>query len=238
MKITWFGHSAFRLDFAGKSLLIDPFLTGNPSFPGTVAEATRGVTHILLTHGHSDHVGDTVSIVEDAVDAGTELPVVANPELCHYLAGKGIGGAGVMMNTGGTVDLGGFSVTMVRADHSSGGDSKPSEYLGNPTGLIVKAPGQPTVWHMGDTDIFSDMALLCEIHAPKVVFIPIGDRFTMGPAVAALAVKRFLPGVETVVPIHYATFPILEQDAAPFASALAGHPVAVKVLKPGESFEA
>lgn len=237
MKITWFGHAAFRLDFAGKAVLIDPFFTGNPKFPGTVEEAARGATHILLTHGHSDHVGDTVSIVEDAVDAGTELPVVANPELVHYLASKGIGGTGVMMNTGGTVDLGGFTVTMVRADHSSGGDSKPSEYLGNPTGLIVKAPGEPTVWHLGDTDIFSDLALLAEIHQPKVVFIPIGDRFTMGPAVAALAVKRFLPGVEVVVPIHYGTFPLLIQDPAPFVDALKDHPVKVVVPAPGESFE-
>ena len=238
MKITWFGHAAFRLDFDGKVVLIDPFLTGNPRFLGTVAEATAGATHVLLTHGHSDHVGDTVALVQAAAAAGRELPVVGNPELCGYLGAQGIGGAGVGMNTGGTVDLGGFSVTMVRADHSSGGDGAPAEYLGNPTGLIIKAPGQPTVWHMGDTDIFSDMALLSEIHAPKVVFIPIGDRFTMGAEVAALAVKRFLPGVEQVVPIHYGTFPILAPDAAPFVEALKDHPVKVRVPAPGESFEA
>ncbi|MDI4655504.1 metal-dependent hydrolase [Xanthobacter autotrophicus] len=238
MKITWFGHAAFRLDFADKAVLIDPFFTGNPSFNSTVEDASRGVTHILLTHGHSDHVGDTVSLVEDAADASRTLPVVANPELCAFLAAKGAGNAGQMMNTGGTLDCGGFTVTMVRADHSSGGDGKPSEYLGNPTGLIIRAPGEPTVWHMGDTDIFSDMALMCEIHRPKVVFIPIGDRFTMGPAVAALAVKRFLPGVEVVVPCHYGTFPILVQDASYFVQALADHPVKVVVPGPGGSFDA
>ncbi len=238
MKITWFSHAAFRLDFADKAVLIDPFLSGNPTFKGTVEDATRGASHILLTHGHSDHVGDTISILEDAADASRFLPVVANPELINYLASKGGGGTGVMMNTGGTVDLDGFTVTMVRADHSSGGDSLPSEYLGNPTGLIVKAPGQPTVWHMGDTDIFSDMALICEIHAPKIVFLPIGDRFTMSPATAALAVKRFLPGVETVVPMHFGTFPILAPDASAFVAALEGHPVTVKVLASGESFDA
>ncbi|MGR7996886.1 MULTISPECIES: metal-dependent hydrolase [unclassified Xanthobacter] len=237
MKITWFGHAAFRLDFAGKGVLIDPFYTGNPSFNAGVENATRSATHILLTHGHSDHIGDTVSIVEDAADAGTEIPVVTNPEVCAYLASKGCGGTNVMMNTGGTVDLGGFTVTMVRADHSSGGPGAPSEYLGNPTGLIIKAPGEPTVWHMGDTDIYSDMALMCEIHAPKVVILPIGDRFTMGPEVAALAVKRFLPGVEVVVPCHYGTFPLLVPDASAFVAALEGFPVKVVVPASGGSFE-
>ena len=236
MKITWFGHAAFRLDFSDKAVLIDPFFTGNPNFVADPVEAARGVTHILLTHGHADHVGDTVSIVEENADAGRDLPVVCNPEICAFLSALGAP-TGVMMNTGGTVDMGGFTVTMVRADHSSGGPSAPSEYLGNPTGLIIKAPGEPTVWHMGDTDIYSDMALMCEIHAPKVVFIPIGDRFTMGPEVAALAVKRFLPGVEIVVPIHYGTFPILVPDASAFVEALKGHPVKVVVPESGGSFD-
>ncbi len=235
MKITWFGHAAFRLEFADKVLLIDPFLTGNPSFSGTVAEAARGLTHILLTHGHSDHVGDTVDLVKAAQENGVTVPVVANPEVCGFLGGKGLS-AFEMMNTGGTIALDGFTVTMVRADHSSGGDGSAPVYLGNPNGLIVKPEGEPAIWHLGDTDIFSDMALISEIHHPKVALVPIGDRFTMGPATAALAVRRFL-NVETVVPCHYATFPLLVPDASGFVAALDGHPVKVVVAKSGESFE-
>ncbi|MGU3494928.1 metal-dependent hydrolase [Xanthobacteraceae bacterium A53D] len=235
MKITWLGHAAYRLDFAGKAVLIDPFLTGNPSFKGDVAEVAKGVEHILLTHGHGDHIGDTVEIVKAAEKAGRKVTVVANPEVCAYLGGQGLT-ALEMMNTGGTIPLDGFTVTMVRADHSSGGGEANPTYLGNPNGLIVKAPGEPALWHLGDTDIFSDMALISEIHKPKVAIVPIGDRFTMGPEVAALAVRRFIP-VETVIPCHYATFGLLVPDASGFVKALEGHPVKVRVPASGESVE-
>lgn len=231
MKITWFGHAAFRLDFADKVVLIDPFFTGNPGFKGEKSAAIAGVTHILLTHGHGDHIGDTVEIVK-----GTGVPVVANAEICAFLGGQGLDQL-QMMNTGGTIDVGGFKVSMVRADHSSGGGGANPTYLGNSNGLIVKAPGEPVVWHLGDTDIFSDMALLCEIHQPDIAFVPIGDRFTMGPETAALAVRRFL-SVKTVVPCHYASFPPLVQDASGFTAALTGHDVRVLVPASGEAFEA
>ena len=126
------------------------------------------------------------------------------------------------MNTGGTTDLGGFTVTMVRADHSSGdiADGMPI-YLGNPCGVIIKAAGEPTVWHLGDTDIFSDMALIAEIHAPKVAIVPIGDRFTMSPKTAALAVKRFIK-CEIAIPCHYGSFPIIEANADAFVAEMQG----------------
>jgi L-ascorbate metabolism protein UlaG (beta-lactamase superfamily) len=225
MQITWYGHSAFRLDFDGKAVLIDPFFTGNPSFTSDKAAAVKGVTDIILTHGHSDHVGDALDIAKN-----TGAKVTTNYYLCMWLASKGLEKFNPM-NTGGTTDAGGFTITLVRADHSSSDTSGgPPVYLGNPNGVIVKAAGQPTVYHLGDTDIFSDLALICDIHRPKVALVPIGDRFTMSPSTAALAVERFLKGVETVIPCHYGTFPIIEPNADTFVAAMQGK--AAKVVVP------
>src|SRR6185369_10960954 len=206
----------FRLDFAGKAVLIDPFFTGNPAFASNKADAIKNVSHIVLTHGHGDHVGDTLDIAKE-----NGATVTANYDLCMWLAAKGLEKFNPM-NAGGTTDLGAFTVTMVRADHSSGdiADGMPI-YLGNPCGVIIKAEGEPTVWHLGDTDIFSDMALLAEIHQPKVAIVPIGGRFTMSPATAAIAVKRFIKA-ETVIPCHYGSFPIIEPNADRFVAEMKG----------------
>jgi L-ascorbate metabolism protein UlaG (beta-lactamase superfamily) len=214
MKITWFGHSAFRLDFADKAVLIDPFFTGNPAFQGNRDALVAGATHILVTHGHSDHVGDSVEIA-----ARTGAKLVSNYEVCMWLASKGLKDFDPM-NTGGTTDQTGFSVTLVRADHSAtiteDGVVVP---LGNPNGIILKAPGEPTVYHMGDTDIFGDMALIAELHRPDVVIAPIGDRFTMGGDTAALAIKRFFKA-RVAIPCHYGSFPIIDATADKFVAAM------------------
>lgn len=224
MQVTWYGHSAFRLDFGGKAVLIDPFFTGNPGFGGDPEAAARGVSHILLTHGHDDHVGDSVAIAKK-----TGAKVVANFEICMRLNSQGVENIDPM-NMGGTVDQGGFTVSMVRADHSSShNDNGTAVYLGNPGGMIVKAKGEPTIYHMGDTDIFSDMALINEIYAPDVAFVPVGDRFTMSPKLAAMAVKKFFK-LKSVIPCHYGSFPIIEPNADKFVAEMKG--AATKVIVP------
>ena len=216
MKITWYGHSAFRLDFGDRAVLIDPFFTGNPGFEGRPEDIVQGISHVLITHGHGDHVGDAVRI---AKEAGAK--VVTNFDLCMYLAKQGVENIDPM-NTGGTTDQGGFTVTLVRADHSAGLVEMDVNYpLGSANGIIVKAPGEPTIYHMGDTDIFGDMGLIAEIHQPDVAMVPMGDRFTMGPDVAALAVQRFFK-LKAAIPCHYGSFPPLAKTADSFVAALDG----------------
>ncbi|NJL50674.1 MAG: metal-dependent hydrolase [Blastochloris sp.] len=228
MKITWFGHSAFRVELGSSVILIDPFFTGNPSFEGGVAEAAAGATHILITHGHGDHVGDTVEIAKS-----TGAKVVTNYDLAMWLCSQGVDKFDPM-NTGGTTDQGDFTVTLVRADHSASltGVQVP---LGNANGVIVQAPDEPVLWHMGDTDIFSDMGLLAEIHDVKVCICPIGDRFTMSPHTAAIAMKKFVTP-KVAIPCHYGTFPIIEQTPERFCHEMMGSGIEVIVPQKGEAF--
>jgi L-ascorbate metabolism protein UlaG (beta-lactamase superfamily) len=152
-----------------------------------------------------------------------------------WLAGKGLQKFDPM-NTGGSTDQGGFTVTLVRADHSSGDVQEGVPvYLGNPCGAIIKAPGEPTVYHMGDTDVFSDMGLIAELHQPRVAMVPIGDRFTMNAQTAAFAVKRFFE-LDAVIPCHYGSFPIIAKDADGFVTEMKGHATKVIVPEKGKPF--
>jgi L-ascorbate metabolism protein UlaG (beta-lactamase superfamily) len=229
MKLTWFGHSAFRVDLGGAVILFDPFLSGNPSFKGDVAEASAGATHILLTHGHDDHVGDALEIAQR-----TGAQIVSNFEICMWLAGQGAANVNPG-NTGGAVNCGPFTAVFVQAQHSSGAvRGEASIYLGSPNGLIVKAEGEPTLYHMGDTDLFGDMALINELHAPRVGLVPIGDRFTMGAKTAALACKRFFD-FDIVMPCHYKTFGLLDQSADAFKREMQGARARVEAPELGGS---
>jgi len=230
MKLTWFGHSAFRLDFASASVLIDPFLNGNPSFTGSYEEAIDGVSIVALTHGHNDHFGDTMDIVQK-----NGATVVSNAEICGYVSRQGHGNVDPM-NKGGTVTQSNLTFTMVEAKHSSSyADAEGVvHYMGEAAGLII-SDGRTSVYHLGDTDIFEDMALIFDRFKPTVGLVPIGDRFTMGQKDAARAVNDFMP-FETVIPCHYKTFPIINQDHEVFRDELMNTD-AFTALTVGEAIE-
>jgi len=201
-KITWLGHSTFRLTTpSGKVLLIDPFLDGNPLCPESEKKQPR-VDAILLSHGHGDHVGDTLELARQH-----KCAVVAIYELGRWLESKGVANV-VAMGKGGTAKVADAEVTLTHAFHSNSVDDGGKRiYAGEPAGLIVSLPGGLVLYHAGDTCVFGDMKLIAEIYKPEVACLPIGDFYTMGPREAAMAVR--LLGVKHVLPMHYGTFPPL-----------------------------
>ncbi|MEP1092900.1 MAG: metal-dependent hydrolase [Rhizobiaceae bacterium] len=231
MKLTWYGHAAFGVETDKAKILIDPFFTGNPTFPENQrADAIADVTHIALTHGHGDHIGDTLDIA-----AKTGATVIGNYDLIQWLQAQGLEKAD-FGNTGGTLHHDGFSVTFVQAFHSSGtvDENGVAHGLGMPNGLVFHFDDGQSLYHMGDTDIFGDMSLIEELHQPQVGIVPIGDRFTMGGAVAALACKRYF-NFKTIIPCHYGTFPIIDETADKFVSAMENSD-AVHVAEIGQAY--
>jgi L-ascorbate metabolism protein UlaG (beta-lactamase superfamily) len=226
MELQYLGHSCIKLKAENVSLLIDPFLTGNATAPFGWEEAARGVTHILLTHGHADHVGDTIAIAKE-----NNISAVAIVELAAWLGKQGLANT-IAANFGGTVKLGpNVSVTLVPAWHTSAADD--GTYLGEAAGLIIKM-GDHSIYHAGDTAIFGDMALINELYQPTVVLLPIGGNYTMDSRTAAIAAQKYFSSATTIIPLHYATFPVLEPTAANFVEECATRGLTATPLKPGE----
>lgn len=203
----WLGHSAFKLvSPSGAQILVDPFLSQNPNTPDEFKQPDE-VDYILLTHGHGDHVGDTLDIAER-----TGCKVVSNVELSGLLKKHGLNeDLAVEFNKGGTIEFDDFSVTLVSANHSS---SFQGEYAGDPGGLVISFDDDITFYHLGDTNIFYDLELYGELYQPDVIAVPMGDHYTMGPEEAAMCCD--LIQADYAVPIHYGTFPVLTGDPNDF----------------------
>jgi L-ascorbate metabolism protein UlaG (beta-lactamase superfamily) len=229
-KITYFGHSTFGLTTpSGQFALIDPWVTTNPKCPESLKKLSR-LDAILLTHAHTDHMGDLLALGKQF-----KPKIVVNFETYLYLDSKGLGGQCLPGNKGGTLQVGDFKATMTHAFHSSSIDENGQRlYAGEPAGFIVNLPGGVTLYHAGDTAVFGDMKVIAEIYKPELVFLPIGDVYTMGPREAAFAIR--LLGIKHVIPMHYGTFPVLTgtpEGLRAETKDIAG--LEIHAMKPGET---
>ena len=223
MELTWLGHATFRLDVGDTRIYIDPFLNGNPKTPANETTPER-VDIIAITHGHGDHVGDTVELAKQH-----GATVIAHVELAGRLGAQGVENL-KDPNKGGTVEIGDVRFTMTHAQHSSSDND--GNYTGEPCGIIIRAEGK-SLYVAGDTNVFGDMeTVIKRLYAPDVAVLPIGDHYTMGPDEAALAVE--LLGVKRVVPSHWGTFPALTGTPDRLAE-LVGSGVTVERIEPGDT---
>jgi L-ascorbate metabolism protein UlaG (beta-lactamase superfamily) len=224
VSVTWLGHASFRVDSpGGKRIYVDPWL-GNPKCPDSEKEPKR-MDVIALTHGHSDHVGETVELSKRF---GPEI--VANVELKGWLGNQGVDVGEVPgPNKGGTVEAAGVRFTLVNAFHSS--SSNDGDYLGEAAGIVMELENGTKVYFAGDTCVFGDMQLIGRIYAPDVAVLPIGGHFTMDPREAGVALE--LLGTKRCIPCHYGTFPLL----AGTPDELRRHAPGVEVIaiEPGET---
>jgi len=202
IKITWLGHSTFRVETpAGKIVILDPWVSANPVCPEPDKKVTRADV-LLCTHGHFDHIGDAVEIARRL-----NPTVVGIYELCAWMEKKGVQQTSPM-NKGGSQTVGDIKVTMVHADHSCGiQDGDQIVYGGEACGYVIEFDNGIRIYHAGDTAVFGDMAIIRELYAPDIAMLPIGDRFVMSPREAAYACNLLKP--KTLIPMHFGTFPAL-----------------------------
>ena len=228
--LTWLGHNSFKLVTRGaKTVLIDPWVEGNPATPKDQKTFDKLVV-MTISHGHGDHMGDAVTL-------GKKLKptVICNYEIHQYLTRKGVPNTSPM-NKGGTLEVAGIKFTMVNATHSSGiEDGGQMIYGGEPCGYIITLEDGTRIYHAGDTAVMADMALIGEIYQPEIALLPIGDLYTMSPREAAYAARMLNP--KYIVPAHYGTFPALTGTPEMLREELDKLKVTteVVVLRPGES---
>ena len=216
MELTWLGHGTFRFDAGGKRVYIDPFLNGNPKCPESELTPER-VDVIALTHGHGDHLGDTVELARQH-----GCTVIAPVELADWLQTKHELPNVLDPNKGGTVAVDDVRFTLTNAHHSSSNNDL--EYMGEPCGIVVEVENGTKLYFAGDTCVFGDMALISRLYKPDLAVLPIGDHYTMGPEEAAVALE--LLGVDRCVPCHWGTFP-----------PLVGRPAQLRELAPDVTVE-
>lgn len=231
VEITFLGHSAFKIvSPEGIIILIDPFLKNNPKTPEGMKEISKADL-ILVTHGHADHLGETIPIAQK-----TNATVVAMVELGTYLTQKGLKKV-ERMNKGGKYSFKGIQVVMTQALHSSSVTERDQViYAGEPAGYAVRMENGFSIYHAGDTAVFSDMKIIADLYAPNLAMLPIGSRFTMDPKEAAYAVKLLHP--QYVIPMHFGTWPLLTGTAEEFSRLLKDQPaVKLIVMQPGQTIE-
>jgi L-ascorbate metabolism protein UlaG (beta-lactamase superfamily) len=230
LAIQWLGHSTFIITTpGGKRIVTDPWLEGNPMCPRDKTKIDKADV-ILLSHGHSDHSADVVSVAR-----ATGAPVIAIHELSLWLGQKGLQNV-KGMGIGGTISVAGLEISMTPAVHSSSVvENDDIIYLGEPTGFVVRMEDRRAFYFAGDTALFGDMRLIADAYAPQIAFLPIGDHYTMGPEAAARACQLLL--IRQVVPMHYGTFPILTGTPEQLKTLVEPMGVDVLVLKPGETSE-